>query len=282
MSYPINYPTPQGANVQIFRGQDGTLSDHQYSRQWVKPQGASFVWFTLIGAGGGGGGAYWDLATAGGGGSSGVVANFMCPAFLIPDELQVRIGRGGAGGAANSNGSDGLNTYLTYQRKNGTGYVLLNVTGGQGGAGGSSGGSGGAAPVAITDNNFTAMGFLNSVDGQAGADSNIARGASPVTFLGGGSGGMISGSVRSTTGNYGYTVTGSSQINAGQGFFQMQPIIVGLGGAPTRSSAGQPVEFLGGGGGVGCGGAGGSTDTAAQVDGAGGRGGDGLVVIVTW
>ena len=48
MSYPINYPTPQGANIQIFKD-GGTTSD------WVKPQGASFIFVTLIGAGGGGG-----------------------------------------------------------------------------------------------------------------------------------------------------------------------------------------------------------------------------------
>jgi hypothetical protein len=44
MSYPINYPTPQNANVQVLYKTD----------DWVKPQGASFVWFTLIGAGAGG------------------------------------------------------------------------------------------------------------------------------------------------------------------------------------------------------------------------------------
>ena len=74
MSYPINYPTPQGANVQIF-SEGGTTSD------WVKPQGVSFVWFTLIGAGGAG------ANTANTGGGSGAVTNFMCPAFLIPDML---------------------------------------------------------------------------------------------------------------------------------------------------------------------------------------------------
>ncbi|NDC43043.1 MAG: hypothetical protein EBZ77_16090 [Chitinophagia bacterium] len=77
MSYPINYPTPQGANVQIFQASGlASLSTGGTTFAWTKPQGASFVWFTLIGAGGCGNGS----TQAGG---SGAVTNFMCPAFLI-------------------------------------------------------------------------------------------------------------------------------------------------------------------------------------------------------
>jgi hypothetical protein len=79
MSYPINYPTPQGANIQIFES-GGTTSD------WVKPQGASFVWFTLIGGGGSGSGTQ--------GGGSGAITNCMVPAFLIPDVLQINVSSG--------------------------------------------------------------------------------------------------------------------------------------------------------------------------------------------
>lgn len=283
MSYPINYPTPQNANVQIFLGGDSTLSNHQYSRQWVKPQGASFVWFTLLGSGGGGGGADADLGTAGGGGGSGAVTNFMCPAFLIPDELQVRIGRGGAGGNATANGSLGVNTYITYQQKNGTGYVLLQADGGSGGISGTGGGGGGSGAAIMADNYFTAIGFFNSVAGQNGADGAASSSASSTTFLSGGSGGMQTGTVLTTTGNYGYKATGNTVGITANGFFQIQPIIVGVGGAPTRASGtDQPVELLGGVGGVGCGGAGGSVEAATLAAGNGGRGGDGFAIIVTW
>lgn len=232
MSYPINYPTPQGANVQIFQGGDPQTSGHLYEKTWVKPQGASFVWFTLIGAGGGNdaGGSFLV------GGGSGAVTNCMVPAFLIPDSLTVVVGRGGSGGV---NGAD---TYVYYQQKIGTGYVLLSANAGR------AGGADGSGGVPMTANYFTAMGIFQSVAGQAGAGTVTP---SATTFL---SGGNYAGSI--LTANYGYSTSTS-------GFFQMQPIIVGLG-----ASSSTPGKA-----GVGCGAYG---ATAA------GAGGDGLVAIVTW
>jgi hypothetical protein len=229
MSYPIKYPTPQGANIQIFQA-PSKVATNAWGSEWVKPQGASFVWFTLIGAGGGSD----SIATLLTGGGSGAVTNFMCPAFLIPDILQVRVGVGGA------SGSNGQESEIRYQQKNTTDYLLLSAGGGQGGGTTSAGGT------PMTANYFTAMGFFQSVAGQAGI--NGAQSASTTTFL---SGGSYAGGV---TGNYGYT-------NAGNGVFQTQPIIVGTGGGSTTS----------GNGGIGCGGGGTS-----------GRGGDGLAVIITW
>jgi len=215
MSYPINYPTPQGANVQIF-SEGGTTSD------WVKPQGASFVWFTLIGCGGTG-----DTTS---GGTSGAVTNFMCPAFLIPDTLRISIFTGGSG----------LATSVIYQQKNSAGYTLLTANGG----------AGATSTTAMTANAFTAMGFFQSVAGQAG--NNLGITASATTFLSGG------GSTASSSSNYGYS-HGASGTNR-SGYFQMQPIIVGTGGGGT------------GGGGTGCGGGNVGTNP----------GGNGLAVIITW
>lgn len=226
MSYPINYPTPQGANIQIFK-EGGSTSD------WVKPQGASFVWFTLIGAGGP---ASSGVPTGGG---SGAVTNFMGPAFLMPDVLRVVVGAG----RLLDSGVGGGDSQIRYQQKDGTGYTLLNAQGG---------GSAGTAGAATTAGPFAAMGFYQSVAGQAGNNGNIS--ASTTTFL---SGGTISGSV---TANYGYSV------GTDNGFFQMQPIIVGVGGGggTQRGRAG-----------IGCGGGnGGALGT--------GTSGDGLVVIITW
>lgn len=230
MSYPINYPTPQGANVQIFQGGDTLSTGHLFEKTWVKPQGASFVFFTLIGAGGGTDGT--GTTTLGGG--SGAVTNFMCPAFLIPDSLAVVVGKGGLASAT------GAETAIYYQQKTGTGYKVLTAGGGIGGTNGAAGGS------AMTPNYFTAMGFFQSVAGNQGA-TNL-RTESGETFLSGGS------YANAVNANYGYT-------NSGSGYFQMQPIIVGLGGGSSGN----------GNGGAGCGG-GGTT----------GKGGDGLVVIVTW
>ena len=224
MSYPINYPTPQGANIQIFRGDDGIVANHIITKDWVKPQGASFVWFTLIGAGGGG-----DNATQGGG--SGAVTNFMCPAFLIPDRLTVTIGRGSAINAT------ATETSIYYVEKTGAGYLLLNALGGN---------VGGAGPTA--SNYFTAMGFYQSTAGEGG--NSTPASPSATTFLSGGSG-----STDPNPANYGYQLGTNANAN---GFFQMQPIIVGVGGAGQGK------------GGTGCGG------------GYQGRGGDGMAVIITW
>lgn len=259
MSYPINYPTPEGANVQIFR-EGGTASD------WVKPQGASFVWFTLIGSGGGG-------ASNGGGGGSGAVTNFMCPAFLIPDILRINIGKGSVGGAANNFGTAGTNTTIVYQQKDGTGYTLLTANAGTG----ASGLAGGAATAA---NAFTAMGFYQSIAGQAGSNSTVALTASATTFLSGGSGYEAS-----VTANYGYslpaTVRADPPLKGSSGFFMQQPIAIGIGGAGGARTLAAGDSGNGGDGGIGCGGGDGPVSNGGAY-GTGGTGGDGLVIIITW
>ena len=212
MSYPINYPTPQNANVQIFNAP----TTGETNQTWVKPQGASFVWFTLIGGGSAGDG------TTGGG--SGAVTNFMCPAFLIPDSLSIAVGVLGT-----------TDTYIWYQY----GTQILTASGGSGSSGGQS----------AANNFFTAMGFFQSVSGQNGSASNIN--ASSTIFLSGGGA-----STSNQISNYGYTTGSTGNRN---GFFQMQPIIVGSGGMGT------------GRGGIGCGG-------GVNV----GSGGPGLAVIITW
>jgi len=212
MSYPINYPTPQGANVQIFRCGDAGTTAHVATRDWVKPQGASFVWFTLLGAGGGGGGNFQDSAAPqwypGGGGASGNVTNFMCPAFLLPDMLQVAVGKGGAGGAdavdtAPSNGSPGSSTKILYQQKDGSGYTLLQASGGGAGQGVTGYGAGGTAAAADTGGPMTAAGFYNATGGQNGADGNTAITTNGLTFVMGGNGTNLTTTV--ITGYYGYS-----------------------------------------------------------------------------
>lgn len=240
MSYPINYPTPQGANIQILYKTD----------DWVKPQGASFVWFTLIGAGGGGSNGAASLPNPQAGGA-GAVTNFMGPAFLMPDVLRVIVGRGG--GRSGQNGANGGDTSVIYQQKNATGYSLLTAGGGVGGIADSGGQA--SSGTAMTANYFTAMGFFQSV-----SSNDIS-----LTFLAGGS-------VQNTlaSANYGYSAT----LSGGNGMFQISPIIVGRGG-----SAGMTAPTVGGMGGIGCGGGTGPVDSSPV---SGGDGGDGLAVIITW
>lgn len=275
MSYPINYPTPQGANVQIFRG--GVVNTNA-TRDWVKPQGASFVWFTLIGAGGGGAGNFQDSAIPawypGGGGASGNVTNFMCPAFLLPDVLQVAVGAGGSGGAdaVDANAGAGLagnSTVIYYQQKNGAGYELLKASGGGGGAVNNSGGAGGTAAAANTGGPMTAAGFYNSVAGQNGATGgNVSQTITTngLTFVMGGNG--TSDTSTSITGYYGYAAT------LRNGYSQLSPIPLAIPNNSTTAASGKAISQS-----FGCGGNGGGT---ASGGGYGGRGGDGLAIIVTW
>ena len=254
MSYPINYPTPQNANIQIFNANLNT-STGKGNSYWVKPQGASFVWFTLIGAGGGGAGS--DGASFGGGGGSAAVLNCMVPAFLIPDELFIVVPQGGLGGPTGGNaGSAGGSTSISYS--NGTSYTLLNCRGGSGGLVGGPGTGG----IVSASNYFSCMGFYQSVAGQDGGGASSVS-ASATTFLSGGAQPGVGG----VAANYGYTTGASKQ----QGFFQTQPMIVGLGGG-TDTSTKAAI------GGIGCGG--GGSDIATSP--AGGNGGNGLVVIITW
>lgn len=256
MSYPINYPTPQNANVQILYKTD----------DWVKPQGASFVWFTLIGGGGGGAGGDPSQGISGAGGSA-AVTNCMVPAFLIPDVLNVSVGAGGAGGTFGGAGGNGTATSLIYQAKDGTGYTLLTANGGSGGTIPAGSGLGGTAS---NSNFFSCMGFFQSLAGQTASTSN--PGASATTFLSAGA------SIGPVDANYGYRSPGPSiGAVAIPGFFMMQPVIVGVGGSGgTGASWGN-----GGNGGIGCGGGAGGNYTTG-VSPIGGRGGDGLAVIITW
>ena len=268
MSYPINYPTPQGANIQIFK-EGGTTSD------WVKPQGASFIWVTLIGSGGGGGAG--NSSSGGGGGGSGAVTNYMGPAFLIPDVLRVYVGKSSLTASAADAST------LTYQQKDGTGYLLLNANGGVTAIANTVAGAAGAADVS---NYFSCMGFFQSIAGQAGTDGGGSSGAgvdqtaSATTFLSGGAGGSsgASNTGGGVTANYGYSLpqtTAGGTVKGRDGFLYTQPIIVGLGGTGgTTSTTGGTV---GGKGGIGCGGGG-----AGEDAGTGGLGGDGMVVIITW
>lgn len=261
----FNTPTPQQSNYQEFYGGGST-------RDWVKPRGASMVRFMLIGAGSGGGNG--GSTTGGGGGGSGAITSWIGPAIFIPDMLQITVGKGGAAGVA------GGTTSVVYLANDGTGYTLLTANGGTAATG--TQGSGGAATA---NNYFGASGIFNSVAGQDGAvgGGTGAGGsvtASATTFLSGGAGGAGANITNGTvTPNYGYpaSVATPGGANKGQdGYFFIQPIPVGRGGAgggSTTSSGG-----VGGVGGLGCGGGGAGEDSLTG----GGLGGDGAVFIWAW
>lgn len=273
MSYPFNYPTPQNANIQIFS--PNTLSGaNKRSATWVKPQGASMVWFTLIGPGGSGGSATSsDTLTAnGGGGGSGAVTNCMIPAFLIPDTLNIMVYPGGVN-------ASGVATEIFYQQKTGTGYSLLVANGGTKGANGTAGtpGAGGAGGAASTSNYFSAAGFFQSVAGQAGSAGSADQTTSNTTFLQGGVGGHTTTTTTQAPSQYGYTKASLTAPNV-SGYGMLSPIIVSVASNRGRSSVAGNTDVKSGFG-SGGGGAYASSPTSTYY---GIPGGDGMVVIITW
>jgi len=194
---------------QQFRTTNANVQTFYKDSAWSKPPGVSHVYMMLIGGGGGGD------ATSGGG--SGAVTTWYGAAQHVPDSLVVTVSTG-----------DSVNTVVRYRSASAV-VALLTANGAIFSAGG----------TAMTANQFTASGFFQSVAGQAGSSGSITP--SSTTFLSGGA----QSSVTSVTANYGYTVSASgTDLN---GYFQLQPIIVGTGAKHLsfRAGIGCGVGYLG-------------------------------------
>ena len=188
---------------------------------WNKPIAASHVYMLLIGGGGAGDGTN-------GGGGSGVVTVWYGAAQNVPNTLVVT-----PASAANGN-----NTNIYYRGTSLVTLITANTANGYAGAGASS------------DTAFTYSGFFKSVAGQDGVTGAVSP--STTSFLSGG--GASSNAINA---NYGYT---RPAIDANKdGYFLLNPIIVGVGGQGISR------------GGIGCGGG---------LD--GGIGGSGMVLIASW
>lgn len=224
------------ADVKIFYG-SGTTQTNTYAQSWIKPVGASHVYMLLIGGGGAGDGS----TSAGGSGSTSV---WYGAAQHVPNALIVTpapVGKLGTNGGA---------SLISY--RNGASSYTLIQTGGGSLLGG----------LAIAANAFSSTGFYQSVAGQDGQiPGNPAITGSATTFLGGGG-------YYAVASNYGYGSTDGTFIGPTNGFFMLQPIIVGLGGCTSASTT-----VLAG---IGCGGGYGS------VGGLGSPGGQGLILIASW
>lgn len=221
----FNIPRPQGCDIQIFYG-SGVTNNGQKS--WVKPRGVSHVYMMLVGAGGVGDGAN--------GGGSGAVTVWYGAAQNVPSSLVVSV-PATANATATKVAARFSNT-PSFPSGVSTGLLLQ--------AAAASNNSPGAA---MSANAFTASGFFQSIDGQAGGSTNVI--ASTTTFLSAGGGASTQAS------NYGYSLGGAAGANR-TGFLLLQPIIVGAGGMNTAQ------------GGPGCGG------------GVNGSGGAGFCLIASW
>jgi hypothetical protein len=223
--FPFHIATPQGCNIQTFYGSANVPgNDTRNWRTWNKPVGVSHVYMLLIGAGG--------MGTATLSGGSGAVTVWYGAAQHVPDVLQVF-----AKGPFTTSGGASEVAYLSRSAS----FVELLQAGSS---------SNNQAGVAYSPNYFTASGFFQSVAGQAGTnDANVSP--STTTFLSAGCGT----STGTVNGNYGYTASGSTN----GGYFQLQPIIVGVGSNQQARSA------------IGCGARVGGTDNGA-----------GMVLIASW
>ena len=220
----FNIAKPQNCDIQIFRGFASTApgTEARNWQTWNKPRGVSHVYMLLIGGGGQGD------ATNGGG--SGAVTVWYGAAQNVPDSLALYV-RGTTPSA--------WDTTVAYRSTSGVPITLLT---------GQSASSSTGSP-ATTAGVFAASGFYTSTAGQ----SNSGITPSATTFLSAGT----TNTGQTVTANYGYqtNITGVS----GAGYFQLQPIIVGVGSAGATSA------------GIGCG---------TNINGT--TGGPGMILIASW
>jgi hypothetical protein len=231
---------------------------------WVKPTGVTFARVLMIAGGGGGASGSFNSATAGGGGGdAGQVVNFMLAGGGIPASAAIEVGQGGLGGAApvagtGAAGSDGGHTKFDDRL----------VRGGVGGQ-----------PLGLAGNHLS----QGNPPGQWAVDWD-ATWTPAHYYLAPGAGGCGGGNT------FDPQPGGYSQPGQGSRF----PSNTG-GGAVGEDGRDEPVTKMGGGGGggdtaetggdgglYGGGGGGGGTRGSSSSPGAGGKGANGILVVVSW
>ena len=258
------------------------------SQTWVPPQDGN-VCIHCVGAGGGGAGWYASQAAGGAG------AYFKIPSLAVTTagSFTLVVGVGGGGGFRDNGGSGGASTVagtgLTGTKTAGGGVVGNNngtqgvggqfsgsgenVVGYTGGAGGGAVGAGGAVGVHATgqaggwNTIFSGQGLLSSLRSSSGGVSDAAAGGLAMSGFG-----IICGGSQSGDGVY------SQPYGDGYAGFTHGADLCGGGG---MYSGGINDIVLGGSGGIGGGGGAGWNEhnNASYRVGAGGRGGDGIILI---
>jgi hypothetical protein len=310
-------PLKQFDSMQVFFAEGLSAGSGQTGvgvwQTWKKPKYAKSVSIWCIGGGSGGGGANTSAAgnnagNAGGGagGASSSVSRLIVSAYLLPDELYVAVGTGGAGGLGGNAGVAGSMSYISLVKGNNSmaaNAALLLVSGNAGPTGGNNGVTNGApgavsvaGTVAVQANAcYSFLGAWSSTAGNAGlaGGANGAAGANIACmtsfFLCGGTGGggkgvntafaggavLTGGIIPAIPGGVAATGSGAGGIGKA-GFWSWQPLC-GTGGTGGGSAANTTKGGDGGQGAFGCGGGGGGAGAGQST---GGRGGDGLVIII--
>ena len=286
---------------------------------WQKPKNCKFVYMFLIGGGGGGGSGAGSAALAtnegGNGGGSSSITTGIFPSNLLPDTLYIQVGVGGSGGSGvtgASNGNPGLSgtiSYVSILPTTGSSNVIL-ASGSVGAGGGGGGGTitVGSGGVSFTRTLGSSTGILNylgtiesntgqsSTDNTSGAIGVSVTPSFPVT-AGAGGGGVNAGVIRaggsiSSLGLIPQISGGTNGGDGNNGFSNVLPSsssslqfpVYFTGGAGGSSSVSSTIAGRGGNGSYGSGGGGGGSISKSdpKTSGAGGRGGDGLVIINCW
>lgn len=294
-------------NLQVFTAPDNANDVSGVTYQtWTKPSGMSMAYMLCIGSGGqgaaSGGGSHNN---GGGGGGSGSQSVLLCPIFLLPDTLSIKVGLSTTANGANGGGSA---IYLTSSMEhfsvNGGPAVTDTVLSSGGGGAGNNGdngsplGQGGAAGSALNAGscNYVGLGIAAFIAGQAGANGGLATTGNnqtiPTTGLmctGGASGSGYNGSTATAGG--GFTSIANSLIsqaapsvtvaNGGSDGPHLPMPFFSFGGCGGSISANGGVCQAGGGGLFGAGGGGGAGSTVGSSPN-NGRPGDGLVIIYCW
>ena len=194
-------PNSENVNTQIFYTLNAAaVNEYQV---WVKPRGCTFVSILVLGGGGGGAGGATGTAvtnSGGGGGASGNISYGLFPASLLPDELYVIVGPGGAAGNANSAGGGGNPSYVVFT-KSATIVTLNTLLISLGGNGGTVGTGGTVAGASTSTSAFLSyLGMPVFSQGQAGASTALSIGLTRQVTGGAGGGGTSSVGPTSTAG----------------------------------------------------------------------------------
>lgn len=279
----------------FYANTSGATSNNEW-QIWQKPKNCKFVYIFALGGGAGGAGGVSGPSgnRSGGGGGAAASATFgLFPAALLPDNLNILVGKGGAGGAANTNGSAGSISYVSFGGSLAKTNLLL-ASADSTAAAGTSGGLGGTAGGVFTQANGF-LSYLGVIDTMIGSVGAPALGSlTPTTMTCGGAGGgsfngsnNAGGSINATTfsplisggagggTNPGYDGICTSLPNSG--LVKLGPtMFIGASGGGSHNIG---TAGAGGNGSFGCGGAGGGAGVTA---GRGGNGGDGIIIISTW
>jgi hypothetical protein len=288
----FNIPNSQ-QDVQIFYANGSAW------QTWSKPRKCNYVWIMCIGggAGGSGGGTGLGNTVLQNGGGSGGVTRALFQSNLLSDTLFVQVGAGGAGGVAGNSGSNGNRSFVSFYPNNAVNQNLVCTSGNSPAVGGNVNGLASAGETIATVANTTFLSLSNfiAIAGvTAPAISTTVTNVTPLTSQitsPGACGGWINASIVSTAGGnvlatpFSPLISGGTPgitgVDGGNGYTSWKPLF-GVGGAGGAAATSGQVGSNGGNGGIGCGGGAAGQVNGGPTRGIGGRGGDGLVIIISF